>query len=57
MGQFGCMLFPLSSLVVSSSDMQSNHRYATAAEHNVLYQYQFSNTKNVFMAMIQTETP
>lgn len=31
--------------------------YGTAAEHNVLYQYQLQNTKNVFMAMIQTETP
>jgi glucan 1,3-beta-glucosidase len=33
------------------------NRYGTAAEHNVLYQYQLQNTKNVFMAMIQTETP
>ncbi|KAG0124681.1 pectate lyase superfamily protein-domain-containing protein [Tuber indicum] len=31
--------------------------YSTAAEHNVLYQYQLHQTKNVFMAMIQTETP
>jgi glucan 1,3-beta-glucosidase len=31
--------------------------YGTAAEHNVLYQYQFANTKNVFVGMMQTETP
>lgn len=31
--------------------------YSTAAEHNVLYQYQLQNTKNIFMTMIQTETP
>ncbi|TMW66274.1 hypothetical protein Poli38472_004039 [Pythium oligandrum] len=31
--------------------------YGTASEHNVLYQYQFTNTKNVFMGHIQTETP
>ncbi|XP_014555283.1 carbohydrate-binding module family 50 protein [Bipolaris victoriae FI3] len=31
--------------------------YGTTSEHNVLYQYQFSNAKNVLMAMIQTESP
>ncbi|KAF3087237.1 hypothetical protein TWF569_011355 [Orbilia oligospora] len=31
--------------------------YATASEHNVMYQYQLTNTKNVFLGMIQTETP
>lgn len=31
--------------------------YAAAAEHNVLYQYQLANAKNVFMAVIQSETP
>jgi glucan 1,3-beta-glucosidase len=31
--------------------------YGTAAEHNVLYQYQISSAKNVMMAMIQSETP
>lgn len=31
--------------------------YAAAAEHNVLYQYQIMNSQNVFMAMIQSETP
>ncbi|TPX18892.1 uncharacterized protein E0L32_011444 [Thyridium curvatum] len=29
----------------------------TAAEHNVLYQYQFSGTKNIFASQLQTETP
>ncbi|OBT56198.1 hypothetical protein VE04_02872 [Pseudogymnoascus sp. 24MN13] len=31
--------------------------YGTASEHCVLYQYQFSNAKNILMAMIQTESP
>lgn len=31
--------------------------YAVAAEHSQLYQFQFANTQNVFMAMPQTETP
>ncbi|GLA17146.1 hypothetical protein AnigIFM62618_004269 [Aspergillus niger] len=31
--------------------------YGTAAEHNQLYNYQVSNAKNVFMGLIQTETP
>ncbi|KAF3933080.1 hypothetical protein ABW20_dc0108991 [Dactylellina cionopaga] len=31
--------------------------YGTAVEHNVMYQYQLTNTKNVFLGMIQTETP
>jgi hypothetical protein len=31
--------------------------YGTQSEHNVLYQYQLSNAKNVFMTMIQSETP
>lgn len=29
----------------------------TAAEHSVLYNYQLSNASNVFMGLIQTETP
>ncbi|KAI1172087.1 glycoside hydrolase family 55 protein [Nemania sp. FL0916] len=29
----------------------------TAAEHNLLYNYQFANTKNIFVSMFQTETP
>ncbi|KAL8845804.1 MAG: hypothetical protein Q9221_009057 [Calogaya cf. arnoldii] len=31
--------------------------YGTSSEHNVLYNYQISNAKNVYMAAIQTETP
>lgn len=31
--------------------------YGHAVEHNVLYNYQLLNTKNVFMGVIQTETP
>ncbi|OJJ34994.1 hypothetical protein ASPWEDRAFT_112263 [Aspergillus wentii DTO 134E9] len=31
--------------------------YGTASEHNQLYNYQVSNAENVFMALIQTETP
>ena len=34
-----------------------NWLYGTASEHNVLYQYQFSEAKNTIMAMIQTESP
>lgn len=31
--------------------------YGTASEHTVLYQYQLYGAKNVFMGMIQTESP
>jgi glucan 1,3-beta-glucosidase len=31
--------------------------YGTASEHSVLYNYQLSGAKNVFMGLIQTETP
>ncbi|KAH8551651.1 glycoside hydrolase family 55 protein [Umbelopsis sp. PMI_123] len=31
--------------------------YGTASEHNVFYQYQISGASNVYMGMIQTETP
>jgi len=31
--------------------------YGTSSEHSVFYQYQVVNSKNVIMAMIQTETP
>ncbi|KAI9739910.1 MAG: hypothetical protein M1818_004966 [Claussenomyces sp. TS43310] len=31
--------------------------YGTAVEHHALYQYQFVNTKDIFMGQIQTETP
>ncbi|OGM44008.1 exo-beta-1 [Aspergillus bombycis] len=31
--------------------------YGTASEHNQLYNYQVTNAKNVFMGLIQSETP
>lgn len=31
--------------------------YGTSSEHNVLYNYQVANAKNVYMGAIQTETP
>jgi glucan 1,3-beta-glucosidase len=31
--------------------------YGTSSEHNVLYNYQLTNASNVYMALIQTETP
>lgn len=31
--------------------------YGTASEHNVLYQYQLLNAKNIWMGHIQSETP
>ncbi|KAI1006484.1 Glucan 1,3-beta-glucosidase [Podosphaera aphanis] len=31
--------------------------YGTSSEHNALYQYQISDASNVYMALIQTETP
>ncbi|QKX62004.1 uncharacterized protein TRUGW13939_09160 [Talaromyces rugulosus] len=31
--------------------------YGTSSEHSQLYEYQINNAKNVFMALIQTETP
>ena len=31
--------------------------YGTASEHNVLYNYQFLNAENIFLSVIQTETP
>lgn len=31
--------------------------YGTSSEHSVLYNYQVSNAKSVYMALIQTETP
>ena len=31
--------------------------WATASEHSVLYNYQFSNASDIYLALIQTETP
>ncbi|KAF2816299.1 glucan 1,3-beta-glucosidase [Mytilinidion resinicola] len=33
------------------------HLWGTAAEHSQLYNYQFANAKDIFYALIQTETP
>lgn len=30
--------------------------YGTAVEHHVLYEYQFSGSRDVYMGQIQTET-
>ena len=37
--------------------VSSNNSVGTSSEHFTLYQYQFSNTKNIFAGFIQTETP
>lgn len=55
---FGCKIFPLvifKYLCITAHDLLD--RYGVASEHNVLYQYQMHNTKNLFMAVGQTETP
>jgi hypothetical protein len=31
--------------------------WGTSVEHNINYQYQISNAKNIVMGMIQTESP
>ncbi|KAI5780044.1 pectate lyase superfamily protein-domain-containing protein [Geopyxis carbonaria] len=43
--------------IYSESTVGPVWMYATASEHNVLYQIQFQNTKNVFVGMFQSETP
>lgn len=43
--------------ILAESEKGPVWMYAAAAEHNTLYQYQLQNTQNVFMAMIQSETP
>lgn len=42
--------------VLSESQTGPVWMYGTSSEHSQLYNYQFSNTKNTFMALIQTET-
>jgi glucan 1,3-beta-glucosidase len=32
-------------------------RVGTVVEHHAMYQYQFTNTQDIFMGQIQTETP
>ncbi|KAJ1549407.1 hypothetical protein HK405_004012 [Cladochytrium tenue] len=44
-------------LVQSSSSAGAVWMYGTAVEHNQLYNYQLSGARNVFMGLIQTETP
>ncbi|KAJ1568891.1 hypothetical protein HK405_012522 [Cladochytrium tenue] len=44
-------------LVQSSSASGAVWMYGTAVEHNQLYNYQLSGARNVFMGLIQTETP
>ncbi|RPB12591.1 exo-beta-1,3-glucanase [Morchella conica CCBAS932] len=43
--------------IYAESEVGPVWMYGVASEHNVLYQYQFQNTSNVFMAVGQTETP
>ncbi|KAJ1548953.1 hypothetical protein HK405_012437 [Cladochytrium tenue] len=44
-------------LVESSTADGGVWMYGTAVEHNQLYNYQLSGARNVFMGLIQTETP
>ncbi|KAI9340761.1 hypothetical protein DFJ73DRAFT_946755, partial [Zopfochytrium polystomum] len=44
-------------LLVQTSAGNPVWMYGTAVEHNQMYNYQLSGAKNVFMGMIQTETP
>ncbi|PHH65715.1 hypothetical protein CDD82_1637 [Ophiocordyceps australis] len=53
-GQDKLTIFNGRGLVLEST--QGAWLYGTASEHNVLSNYQISNAKNVFMALIQTET-
>ena len=49
---FGC------KYINTVSTINTNfNSWGTAVEHNIFYQYQLTNAKNVFMGMIQTETP
>ncbi|KAH7360471.1 1,3-beta glucanase [Rhexocercosporidium sp. MPI-PUGE-AT-0058] len=43
--------------VLISSEEGPVWLYGTSSEHNVLYNYQVANASNVYMALIQTETP
>lgn len=43
--------------VLISSQQGPVWMYGTSAEHSVLYNYQIANASNVYMALIQTETP
>lgn len=43
--------------VLIESEVGPVWMYGSSAEHSVLYNYQIANASNVFMALIQTETP
>ncbi|KAH8658833.1 pectate lyase superfamily protein-domain-containing protein [Tricladium varicosporioides] len=43
--------------VLIESDQGPVWMYGTSSEHSVLYNYQIANASNVYMALIQTETP
>jgi hypothetical protein len=43
--------------VLIGSDEGPVWMYGTSSEHSVLYNYQVANASNVYMALIQTETP
>ncbi|CAG8978299.1 hypothetical protein HYALB_00005885 [Hymenoscyphus albidus] len=43
--------------VLIESDQGPVWMYGTSSEHSVLYNYQIANAANVYMALIQTETP
>lgn len=43
--------------VLVTSEQGPTWMYGTASEHSVLYNYQLTNTTNIFMGAIQTETP
>ncbi len=56
MGKYGCEFF----FVVWNhwhGKLTFYTSVGTAVEHHVLYQYQFVETKAIFMGQIQTETP
>lgn len=43
--------------VLISSEVGPVWMYGTSSEHSVLYNYQITNASNVYMALIQSETP
>ncbi len=64
LGHSGCKFLTIVySVIFSLLDTEESpplticYRVGTAVEHHVLYQYQFANTQNIYMGVIQTETP
>lgn len=43
--------------VLISSEVGPVWMYGTSSEHSVLYNYQIANASNIYMSLIQTETP